>query len=212
LASDRPTGRPRIYNPEIADTICERLKEGQALIAICRDEAMPASSTVRSWVDLNIDGFSAKYAKARDFGLDQMAEEIMEIADDDSNDLIETPTGTVVNGAAVARARLKVDTRKWILSKLAPKRYSDRLATDLKHIGNVDLATEAGAIHAIRLLALAAFQGKLSIEDASALAKLFGGVVQAEQNKLEGLLTKALEQMKATNMIEDKGEKEEGDG
>lgn len=64
-----------------------------------------------------------------------MADELLEIADDGSNDWMEKTVGsgetiTVVDHEHVQRSRLRVDTRKWYLSKLAPKRYSEKLATD----------------------------------------------------------------------------------
>ncbi len=78
-------------------------------------------------------GFSTQYARARDIGLDVMADEILEISDDGSNDWMERldkdgeATGLQLNREHVQRSRLRVDTRKWILGKLAPKRYGDKL-------------------------------------------------------------------------------------
>ena len=79
----------------------------------------------------DVQGFAAHYAKARDAGLEEMADELLEITDDASNDWMERHDpdnpGFALNGEHVQRSRLRVDTRKWILSKLAPKRYGDRL-------------------------------------------------------------------------------------
>lgn len=80
----------------------------------------------------DVAGFSAQYARARDIGLDAMADEILEISDDGTNDWMEKEgrdgtTHYVVNGEAMGRSRLRVDTRKWLLSKIAPKRYGDSL-------------------------------------------------------------------------------------
>ena len=69
-------------------------------------------------------------ARARDIGLERMAEETVEIADDSGLDVVMTEDGPRADGEVVQRAKLRVDTRKWLLSKLAPKRYGDRLQVD----------------------------------------------------------------------------------
>ena len=75
--------------------------------------------------------FFAQYARARDLGLDAIADELFDIADDGQNDWMERHgegnEGYTVNGEHVSRSRLRVDTRKWYLSKLAPKRYGEKL-------------------------------------------------------------------------------------
>ncbi len=132
-------GRPSKYTKEIAAEICRRLAEGESLRAICRDDDMPPESTVREWVLDDREGFAAHYARARDLFLDCMAEETLEISDDASNDWMMRKegedSGWRLNGDHVQRSRLRVDTRKWYLSKLAPKRYGDRMA--MEH-GGVD--------------------------------------------------------------------------
>lgn len=76
------------------------------------------------------EGFSAQYATAREIGYQSMADEIIEIADDSSFDVIkgDEETADRVNAEFVARSRLKVDTRKWLLSKALPKVYGDKVA------------------------------------------------------------------------------------
>jgi len=108
---------------------------------------MPADSTVRLWA-LNDQGpgFSAQYAQARDLGLDAMADELLEISDDSSGDERETEAGVVMNTEFAARSRLRVDTRKWFLSKLAPKRYGDRL--DVAVTGDVSFGERLAAARA----------------------------------------------------------------
>lgn len=130
-----PTG-DETYTPEIADEILERLSNGESLRAICRDGHMPAAPTVCAWVSNNIHGFAEQYARARDRGLDEIADELLEIADDGRNDWMERTDpdnpGWELNGEHVQRSRLRLDARKWYLSKLAPKRYGDRLELDGK--------------------------------------------------------------------------------
>jgi hypothetical protein len=109
-------GRPTIYTQEIADLICQRLAKGESLRAICRGDEFPQESTVRQWAVDDREGFYAQYTRSRDIGLDCMADEVQEIADGVGD---------------VARDRLRFDSRRWYLSKLAPKRYGDKLQQEV---------------------------------------------------------------------------------
>lgn len=125
-----------IYTPALAKRICEELTTGRTLRDVCRDEGMPAESTVRLWALEDYKGFSAQYARAREIGYHAMADETLEIADDGKNDWMERESdgGGVayqLNGEHVARSRLRLDTRKWLLSKALPKIYGDK--TDHTH-------------------------------------------------------------------------------
>lgn len=123
MAGKKKTGRPTKYTKAIADEICQRLSTGETLRRICRDDYLPDESTVRQWAVKDYNGFYTQYARSRDIGLDSMADEILDIADDGSNDFIKTKSGEKFNKEAVFRSNLRVDARKWYLSKLAPKRY-----------------------------------------------------------------------------------------
>lgn len=147
------------YTPELAAEVCERLTTGESLRSICRDIHMPAESSVRQWAVDDAHGFAAQYARARDIGLESMAEDLFEIADDGRNDWTEREnerTGqsyTVVDSEHINRSRLRVDTRKWYLSKLAPKRYGDRLALEHGGVDGKPLETRTDPEHATKLLA-----------------------------------------------------------
>jgi hypothetical protein len=104
-------GRPTKFTQELADTICERIMNGESLRSIVTDEGMPNRSSVHKWLAEN-KAFSDQYARAKDNQADTLADEIMFIAD---------------NAEDVQKARLQVDTRKWIASKLKPKKYGDKL-------------------------------------------------------------------------------------
>lgn len=124
------TGRPSTFTVEIADEICGRLAEGESLRAICRDSHLPSEGTVRGWVVDDREGFSAQYARARDIGLEHMADEILEISDETSRDTISTERGDMPDHEWIARSRLRVDARKWLLSKRLPKTYGDKVQTE----------------------------------------------------------------------------------
>ena len=139
-------GRPSTYTPEIAAEICARLAAGETLREICRTEGMPPHSTVAGWTEdaATAPGFGEQYARARSLGLEVMAEEILEIADDARNDWMERQTGdghtvTVPDQELIARSRLRVDSRKWLLSKLRPEKYGDRTALELGGPGGSEL-------------------------------------------------------------------------
>lgn len=124
-------GRETTYTQEIADRICEQLATGRTLRDVCRDEGMPPESTVRLWALRDENGFSAQYADARQIGYMCMADEVLEIADDGKNDWmernVEDAPGWVINGEHVSRSRLRLDTRKWLLSKALPKIFGDKV-------------------------------------------------------------------------------------
>lgn len=121
-------GRPTIFSQELADEICERLADGESLKAICAAPDMPNRSTVFRWLASNKD-FCDTYARAREAQADVLADEILVIADDGSNDTYETDDGPRVNQDVIARSRLRVDARKWIAAKLKPKVYAERNTT-----------------------------------------------------------------------------------
>lgn len=130
-------GRPTRYTKAIAESICAQLAEGKTLREVCKQEEMPHESTVRLWALEDRDGFSTHYARAREIGYHAMADELLEIADDGANDWMERngqeDVGWAVNGEHVQRSRLRLDTRKWMLSKALPKIYGDRIDVNNKH-------------------------------------------------------------------------------
>lgn len=124
-----PGGRPTTYSDELAAEICSRMSEGESLRKICASEGMPAASTVFKWVHEN-EQFSKQYAKSRSIQMEHMAEDLIEIADDTQNDKYLDDNGNErTNNEAVNRSRLRVDTRKWLMSKMAPKKYGEKLDT-----------------------------------------------------------------------------------
>jgi len=131
-------GRPK-YSRKLADTILSLLMEGKGLRTICARPDIPVTDkAVRLWVIEDHDGFAPRYARARDLGIDAMVEEIPMIADDATGDLVPGEKGVSVDYENINRSRLRVDARKFVASKLAPKRYGDRL--DMNLSGGVDLS------------------------------------------------------------------------
>lgn len=129
-------GRPSTFDQKIFDEICERVATGQSLRAVCRSaEKFPAESVVRGWVLKDEPaGINAQYAQAKDSQMEAWADEITEIADDGTNDWMTIKRGgeevEVENKEVVNRSRLRVDARKWLMSKIAPKKYADRILNE----------------------------------------------------------------------------------
>ncbi len=127
--SDGKMGRPSSYTEEIAAEICERLIDGESLSAICRDAHMPSKGAVLWWVEEDREGFSDRYARARNLQAIGIADELLDIADDGRNDWMQrmgrNGIGWELNGEHIQRSRARIDTRKWLLSKMLPKVYGD---------------------------------------------------------------------------------------
>lgn len=117
-----PGGRPTDYSLELTAAICERLAVGESLRSICRDDAMPSMASIFLWLSKHPE-FSEQYARAREAQAESHADRIVEIADDDTID----PN----------HKRIMVDARKWVASKLKPKRYGDK--AEVEHKGDVGL-------------------------------------------------------------------------
>lgn len=122
-----PGGRPTDYNEATALSIIARMCEGESLRSICRDDAMPAIATVILWKSKHPE-FSEQYEAAMRARAQHLFDELLEIADNSANDTFVDDNGNErTNTEVVARSRLKVDTRKWALSKMMPKLYGDKV-------------------------------------------------------------------------------------
>lgn len=119
-----------MISEEIRASICEQLADGKSLREICRQYGMPACSTV--FVELSRDqAFAEQYARAKQAGIEAMADDLLAIANTPVLGMIRTTKGDGSIEEKVAdmieHRRLQVDARKWLLSKLAPKKYGDKL-------------------------------------------------------------------------------------
>jgi hypothetical protein len=134
-AKPKKAGKPTTYNEHIALVICIRIAEGESLRQILKDDGMPAQSTVYEWL-LRHTGFAEHYARARDEQADTLADEIIQIADEQPEIVVVTDkkTGAVIehklDGAFLQWQKNRIDARKWTAMKLKPKKYGDRLAME----------------------------------------------------------------------------------
>lgn len=125
----RKVGRPSLYTQEIVDAILEKIADGKFLTEICGDPAMPSCSTVFKW-RLDHPEFSEAYAHAREAAADKLVIETVAIADDGANDTYVDEEGQQrTDYDVIQRSKLRVETRKWLLARMAPKTYGDRIET-----------------------------------------------------------------------------------
>ena len=110
------TGRPSTYTEEMGNLICDKLTEGVSLRKLCMSDEFPNASTVYVWLD-RFPEFAEKYARAREAATEDMLEDLLEIADDPKMDAQEK--------------RVRIDTRKWVMGRLKPKKYGDKSTVDV---------------------------------------------------------------------------------
>jgi len=108
--------RPTDYTKELGIDICKLVASGKSLKRIGERDDMPCRSTLHSWLlDDDKKEFLDKYKEACDVRVENMFDELEEIADTSDED------------ESSNRSRLRIDTRKWYLSKIMPKKYGDKI-------------------------------------------------------------------------------------
>ena len=120
------------FTQEIANTICERLSEGEPMASICRDKAMPGVTTVWEWTKSD-ETFSESIARARDAGFDAIATRAR-----------ETARGRGDSTDDVPRDKLIIETDLKLLSKWDPRRYGDKTTTEQTGAGGGPLVILTG--------------------------------------------------------------------
>jgi len=155
-------GRPSEYTQETADRICSQLAEGKSLRTVCKADDMPCMQTVFNWMRA-YPQFLDQYTRAKEESADLLVEEMLDISDDATNDWMEVHDkdnpGYRLNGEAINRSRLRVDTRKWIAAKLKPKKYGERLQTEVTGADGKDLIPQTSDLDLARRLAFLLQQG-----------------------------------------------------
>lgn len=133
-------GRPSSYSEKIADLICLRLAQGDSLRKICRDADMPGESTVYAWL-FNDKVFQEKYARAREAQAEPHLEDMLAIADDPD--------------LKADDKRVRIDARKWAMSKLAAKKYGDKQQVEVGNKDGETLKVESTPVNAALALHVA---------------------------------------------------------
>jgi hypothetical protein len=148
-----PGGRPSLYTNELATEICDLIAGGfKSLKTLCEENPhWPDQRTIRDWVR-NKKEFSHMYAQAKDDQADLFVEEMLEIADNSSNDTItktrqDGSEYEVCNNEWINRSRLRVDTRKWIAAKFKPKKYGDTKLPEEKDFNQDEINEDRELAH-----------------------------------------------------------------
>ncbi len=115
--------RPSSYTREKGDKILEGLASGVSLVRTCNRLEIPYT-TVMAWLRDN-EEFQKNYTKVREDQIDFLAEDLLEIADDES-----IPADS---------RRIRIDARKWYAGKMKSKKYGDKQQVD--HSGTVTLSS-----------------------------------------------------------------------
>jgi transposase-like protein len=124
-----PMGRASEFTKEIGDQICEQLADGKSVRRIARELGIERA-TIRRWRDNN-ESFRSQYARAREEGMDALGDEIVELAELADNDNYNP-------------RRLEIDTKKWVMSKIARKTFGDK--SEVEHSGQVDLVRTVNVV------------------------------------------------------------------
>lgn len=123
-----PGGRPTIYTAELAKRICKEISQSERGIHRLHRELdwFPDPSTIMDWL-ADKPEFSVQYARAKALQADFMGENVLAISDDSSNDTLETSKGIIENREFTSRSKLRVETRMWLMARLAPKKYGNQI-------------------------------------------------------------------------------------
>lgn len=114
------------YAASVFDEMMELIATGAPVRQICLMEGMPSQAQFYKWLQDDTEK-SEKYARAKELQADYFAEEIIDIADNSTNDWMIREGKEVVDQEAIQRDRLRIDTRKWLMGKCKPKKYGDKL-------------------------------------------------------------------------------------
>lgn len=122
--TQRPVGRPTLYNNELVDRICSLISQGKSMRSVCLLEEMPEMETVWRWLREN-PYFNEQYVRATQDRTETQLELLNELGDTAIE--LSQSTDPKQSNAVVQAVKLKADNLKWVMSKMKPKKYGDKL-------------------------------------------------------------------------------------
>lgn len=125
-------GRPTAYTDELAEEICYLMASGMSLNKIVKLEHMPSGPTVYSWIG-KYPTFLKKYEKAQQDRVEKHVEDLLDAATEPAPHEFRT----LNDPSGVAYRKLLIDTMKWAISKLKPKKYGDKVDVDATTVATI---------------------------------------------------------------------------
>jgi hypothetical protein len=119
-------GRPAIFKQSTADLLCERISDGASVRSVCKLQSMPCLATVLKWARENPE-FAGQYARAMESRADAKFDELDDVSEQ---------AAKARSSVKVAGLRLKADNMKWMLARMAPKKYGEKL----EHSGGIAMS------------------------------------------------------------------------
>lgn len=120
--------RPSLYSTTVAEEICSTIATtSKGIKRLCKEIShWPSHDTIYNWLNKH-EEFSDLYARAKKNQIEVLVDEILEISDDATLDNIKNDDGKIlISHANINRAKLRIDTRKWLASKLIPRVYGNK--------------------------------------------------------------------------------------
>lgn len=145
----KKTGRPSKFTQALADKICEHVACGMSLRKVCELPGFPHMSNVLRWLaDEEKADFRGQYARAREAQADAMAEDLVDLHEKawvpvmigDTPLIIDGKPVMTVNKASAAAVRLEAENKKWLMGKLKPKKYGDKITQEHTGAGGESLS------------------------------------------------------------------------
>lgn len=147
------------YTPERAQQVLDSLAATGSLRAVCRELGI-GRNTIVDWIVKDIDGFSDAYARAKDIGIDELVDEMLEIS---NTPVMGTETTQKADGVVEVKTsemlghrKIQIETRRWLAERMAPKKYGLKQGLDVTNSDSslqVDETTRSARV--AQLLALA---------------------------------------------------------
>lgn len=144
------------YDAELAAKVLDLLAQSGSLRRVCRELGVSRNSII-PWVVDNTEGFGDAYARAKEHGIDTLVEETLDIADDGSNDYMAAKDGVQLDTEHIQRSKIRVETRRWLAERMAPRRYGLKQGVDVTSSdGTLQMDDTARSARVAQLVALAA--------------------------------------------------------
>jgi hypothetical protein len=148
-----------IYTPALAAKVCALLAQTGSLRAVCR-ELKINRATIVQWVVDDVDGFADAYTRAKDIGIDELADDMLDIS---NTPVMGTETTQKADGSAEVKTadmlghrKLQIETRRWLAERMAPKKYGLRQGLDMTNSdGSLQMDESTRSARVAQLLALA---------------------------------------------------------